>query len=168
MVKIKSEAVIKKTTRPNGTVRETISFTGVSRTKQADLKECDVNNIVSKYIQTGNLTFLQKTQPEYRDVSGIEDYKTSMEIVIRTKEQFKQLNSNIRNKFINDPRKFLEYMENPDNLEESYKLGLREKPEKETPVEVVVKETTAKPASASPLGNEGEVVTKKPDKPATA
>lgn len=97
---------------------------GKSRTKQAFKSECDINNILKKYATTGVLPDMIKQNPQYGDFSNVEEYQTSMNIVIRANDQFNALSSELRDRFQNDPSKFLEFCDNPQNSEELVKLGL--------------------------------------------
>lgn len=65
-----------------------------------------------------------KQNPQYGDFSNVEEYQTSLNIVIRANDQFNALSSELRDRFQNDPSKFLEFCDNPQNSEELVKLGL--------------------------------------------
>lgn len=99
-----------------------------SRTKQCFRDECDINNIMSKYVKTGQLPSLIKENPQYGDFSEPLDYQKALDLVSFADEQFSALPSGLRKKFSNDPLEFLNFVHNPDNIQEMYDLGLAVKP----------------------------------------
>jgi len=94
------------------------------RTKQSDLKDTDINLLFKRFERTGQLPNIIQQQPQYGDYSSVPDYQESLNIVIRAKQQFALLDVSLRNRFENDPAKFLEFCSNDQNLDEMEKLGL--------------------------------------------
>lgn len=109
--------------------------TGESMTQQQFKAECDVNNILAKYKKTGLLSHVSKTQGQFGDFSDLNDYQTSLHKVMQAQESFGLLPSEVRNKFQNDPGKLIEFLADPKNDEESYKFGLKIKPEQSPSLE---------------------------------
>ena len=101
--------------------------TGEGRTKQSMQKDTDINLIVAKYQKTGILSFVSKVQPEFMEVDNI-DFHTAMDVIVKSNELFAQMPSSMRKRFDNNPEKYLEFVHNPDNLEEMYELGLANRP----------------------------------------
>jgi len=95
------------------------------KTKQSFKDECDINFILKKYRQSGQLPYLRENGV-YADHTATDLFE-SMQIVASAKTMFEELPSNIRNKFENDPVQFLEFTENPENMEEMVNLGLAER-----------------------------------------
>lgn len=96
---------------------------GPGKTKQASKDECDINQIMKRYAKTGQLPPGMGTG-RYGDFSTYEDF-LSAQIVVKTAEiQFNSLPAQVRQRFNNDPANLLEFVGNPDNLEEARKLGL--------------------------------------------
>lgn len=93
---------------------------------QAPKEECDINNIVKRYLRTGELP--QVVQGVYADVSQLSDLATAMEIVDQADAAFMALPAEIRREFDNDPRKLVEFAADPSNLERAYELGLAVRP----------------------------------------
>ena len=114
--------------RKNGSRRILQYCEGESMTKQSFKKECDINFLIGKYQKTGQLPELMKSNPVYGDFSSVPSYHEGLNIVKVADEQFGVLNSGLRKRFDNDPAKFLNFVNNPDNLDEMYKLGLAIKP----------------------------------------
>lgn len=105
-----------------------IDFSGEkSLTHQSFKDECDINNIMSRYAKTGVVTHVNRFQGRYGDFSEIADYQTALGIVKNAEEMFLTLPAQIRAEFDNDPGTFIEFAENPANLDRMVQLGLAEK-----------------------------------------
>lgn len=94
------------------------------RTKQSFKDECDINNIVKRYETLGQLPDLIKADPRYGDFSSVPDYQTSIMIVQKAQEQFDVLPSRVRERFANDPERFLAFAQDPKNAREMVSMGL--------------------------------------------
>jgi phage internal scaffolding protein len=93
-------------------------------TKQSDAKDCDINLIMKRFEKTGTLPNMIARDGHYGDFSNVPDYQEALEIVRLANDQFGNLDANIRNRFENDPAKFLAFATDPKNLEEMEKMGL--------------------------------------------
>lgn len=102
--------------------------TGKSTVKQSFKDECDINNIMKKYINYGTLPQMINENAQYGDFVDVPTYHESCNIVLKAEEQFNALPANVRKRFGNDPAEMLAFCSNPENLEEMYKLGLAIKP----------------------------------------
>lgn len=94
---------------------------------QAYKDECDINCIMSKNFETGALSWLNAMQGTYEDVTGC-DFQTCMDQVVRAQEAFDALPSKLRDRFANDPQRFLDFVHDPSNAQEMITLGLRNPP----------------------------------------
>lgn len=92
--------------------------------KQSMREECDINNIVATYAQTGLLTPVNVRPPMFIDVSGVEDYRQALDMVIAADKLFMQLPAKTRALFDNDPAVFLDFSADPQNADELRDLGL--------------------------------------------
>lgn len=101
-----------------------------SMTKQEFQAECDINNILKQYKRTGMVSHInaQAAQGRYVDLADPVDFQDAMHLVIQSENSFASLPSKVRERFNNDPAKFLEFMADPDNQDEMVKLGLATKP----------------------------------------
>lgn len=99
-----------------------------SRTKQSFKDECDINNIMNRYIKTGEISHLNSTNPEYGFAPDF-DFSEAMEMVQRAQDLFDELPANIRERFDNDPGEFMAFCEDPANGPEAAALGLTGTPE---------------------------------------
>ncbi len=120
------------------------------RTKQSFAEQCEINNIMARHQKTGALTHINQHQAQYGFATS-NDFTESMRIVKTAQDMFNALPSNIRTRCGNDPGNFLEFVQDPENIEEMQKLGLiPEQQASEKPPEAKKTEppTTATPAVA--------------------
>lgn len=114
--------------RENGTKRVYEDFSGyIDKTDQSFKAECDVNNIINRYMKTGEINHRARTAGIYGDFSNITDLKESMELVKYANEQFMEIPAEIRKKFGNDPTQLTEWLQDPKNLDDAIKHGLLER-----------------------------------------
>lgn len=91
-------------------------------TQQHFTAECDVNNILAKFVRTGILDTIGPGT--YEDVSDSLDYLTALQTIQRANEVFEALPSKIRAEFQNDPAQYLAFVEDSSNLERGIELGI--------------------------------------------
>lgn len=89
---------------------------------QSSRDECDINVIVRKYQQTGELP--GQRQVLYADISEIGDLRDSLEKVQRAEEAFMALPAEVRQFFDNDPVNLVNFSANEQNYEKALELGL--------------------------------------------
>lgn len=100
------------------------SFTTTdSRTEQSHKEECDINQILSKYIKTGVLAHQKQYAPQYGDYSST-DFHEAQNIIATAMSMFQELPSKVRNHFENDPAKFLDFASDENNNEAMAMMGL--------------------------------------------
>jgi len=97
---------------------------GPSLTKQSFANECNINHIMKKFQKSGLVDHLNENKGEYGNYIGYEDYHTSMNKILAADIAFSSIPSSIRANFNNDPAKFLEFAQNPENLDELIEMGL--------------------------------------------
>lgn len=117
-------------TRYNRGKRNGIKFKDKSLTMQQFKEEQDVNHIMRKVIQKGQLRALQEAAGAgvYADVSHLTSYDDALNIVTEASELFNALPSKIRKEFDNDPEAFVQFASNPANKGQMEKWGLVERP----------------------------------------
>lgn len=125
---------------------------GESRTKQSFQAECDINNILAKYAKTGLIDHVKKHGGYYGDLPLSNDFQTNLHAIMEAQASFDSLPANIRDRFQNDPARFLAFVEDPENGEEMVALGLREN----------------SPSTASPEASTGAPVSSPAEGPPTA
>lgn len=115
--------------RPPATrVRSSKFFLAPSMTKQAHKDECDINLIIRKYDKTGVLTHVNRALATYGDFSAVHSFQEAHNSVMAAAASFADLPAKIRKEFDNDPAKFLDFIDNPENIERMYELGLAVRP----------------------------------------
>ncbi|WNK14566.1 MAG: internal scaffolding protein [Microvirus sp.] len=93
-----------------------------SRTQQHFKEECDINNILAKFMETG---LLPNVGPgSYEDLTAAGDYQEAMHTLMKADEAFANLPSHVRKTFQNDPGQFLEFIQDPNNKKMGQELGL--------------------------------------------
>lgn len=101
-------------------------YTPPSRTKQEFLAECDINNILKQYKITGQIRHIsgKAAMGAYQDLPDPVDFQDAMNLVLESEASFATLPAHVRDRFGNDPVRFLEFMANPENQDEAIKMGL--------------------------------------------
>lgn len=97
-----------------------------SMTKQSFVAECDINNIVRDFTQTGQIAHINEkaAQGAYVDLPDTMDFQHGLELVRQAQASFDSLPAQVRARFANNPAEFLAFMGDPANQEEMIKLGL--------------------------------------------
>lgn len=93
-----------------------------SRTVQSDKEASDINVIGRQYGITGLMPQGMRL-PMYGDYDQIFDYQTAQNALRDAQQGFMALNSQLRERFNNDPAKFLEFCSTEENRAEMEKLG---------------------------------------------
>lgn len=122
-------------------------FEDESRAKQSEAEATDINFIMKRFGITGTVNAPSRL-PTYGDFVGVSDYQTALNALIDADNVFMELPANIRRQFDNDPQKFVDFCEDPANIDELRKLGLAPAPE-------VVVEEPSEPPAAPAGGSEG-------------
>lgn len=140
------------TKRKDGSTRVATYFDAdsePSKTQQQHIEECDVNNVVKKFSGTKReleallLSPVNTQNGVYGDFDSIPNYDEMLRTINAANESFEKLPSSIRGRFENDPQKMIDWLNDPANLDDSIKLGLRElKAPKTDPVVDAVNELT--------------------------
>lgn len=116
-------------------------------TEQSHKAEVDINNIIKRHgtdliakvaaMQSQNYTF---------DELPHNDFQEAMNIVVRAQGKFDALPSQVRKQFNNSPAEFLDFVQNPDNAQALYDMGLAIQPTPPEPVIVQVVQPPEAPA----------------------
>lgn len=113
-----------------------------SMTKQSEMDACDIHNVLKQFSQQGFEALVREKAAtgQYADLPDEIDYQNSLNIVLAAQASFATLPSQVRERFANDPARFLDFLANPDNREDAVRMGLVEAPAPEpgpTRVEIV-------------------------------
>ncbi|QXP08589.1 MAG: internal scaffolding protein [Arizlama microvirus] len=90
---------------------------------QSGAEEADINFIIRQYGLTGKAPTNIKV-PTYGDFDYVGDYQTALQAIAAAESSFMLLDPNVRLRFENNPQKFLEFCDDPGNIDEMRKLGL--------------------------------------------
>lgn len=85
--------------------------------------DVDINVLLERFKVTGQMP-QGVILPSYGDFTGISDYRSAREAILKAEHQFMDLPGPVRARFQNNPQAFLEFCSNPDNLPELQSLGL--------------------------------------------
>lgn len=101
-----------------------IEFNEPSMTEQHFKDECDINNIVSRYQETGVLPQGNR-EPLFGDFAEYpQDLMSSHQYFDKAGEAFMQLPATLRKEFDNDPVKLLAFLQDEGNRDRAVELGL--------------------------------------------
>jgi len=118
----------------------------VIRVEQTHKDEVNINNIVKRH----GMDLIAKTaalQQFTYDDNPNNDFQETMNMILKAKESFSSVPSEIRKKFDNDPAKFMDFIHNGDNQQQLIDWGLAKAPETPQPIEVVVTNQETPPPS---------------------
>lgn len=105
-------------------------FSGPSLTRQEFKDECDLALTLKRFGRTPEgQAALRNAQGfaegcRFGDVSAVPDFRAARDAVNAANAKFMALPAIVRRRFDNDPAAFLDFMSNPDNLDEARSLGL--------------------------------------------
>lgn len=138
--------------RENGSVGVDSCDYAETMTQQQYKEECDINNIMKSYVQTGELPLKQRVG-QFLDVSNVGSFHEMMDQVIAAEDAFMQFPAQLRSKFENDPQKMFEYLSDDKNYDEAVSLGLLDERKVDDRKK---KSATGKPAAEKPAQQPSE------------
>nr|UXQ88087.1 MAG: internal scaffolding protein [Microvirus sp.] len=92
-------------------------------TEQSHKHECDINQILAKFQQTGLMDHINEYSGQYGDIDSI-DFTEAQNIIATGNSMFAELPSSTREHFDNNPTRFLAFVGDPANENAMIKLGL--------------------------------------------
>lgn len=96
---------------------------GPSMTRQEFAEECDINTLMDKYESLGQFPMPQ-SPPAYLDLTELPDFQSAQNAMIVATEAFMTLPAKVRKEFDNDPGRFVDFAEKPENLDQMRAWGL--------------------------------------------
>ncbi len=128
------------------------------RTKQSFKKECDINNIMSRFVKTGNISpeALSKRQATFADVSEIGDFQECQNQIQDAHKAFMTLPPDLRARFENEPAQLLDFMKDENNREEAIELGIITKATETTPEPTPEPKANGTPTPPPPSAEGGD------------
>jgi len=128
-------------------------------TEQSHKDECDINLILAQFMETGLMPNMKNNKPQYGDVSEI-DFQDIQNQLANAKTLFEELPEHVKDQFDNEPFKFLQFAENPENNKALVKMGLANAPKKQRLAASLKgedeKETTSLPSDKSDKSDASE------------
>ena len=125
-----------------------------SLTRQEFAEDCDINALMSRYEKTGVISHVNKREPMYLDLTEVPDLQQAMQLLADAETAFMSLPARVRAEFDNDAMKFVEYAQNPDNVEQMRAWGLAE-PAERPPEPQLVRVVQDDADSSVPSGEAG-------------
>ena len=95
-------------------------------TEQHHSEACNVNNILATYMKTGILPPVDPNA-QYGDLSDF-DYQSMQNQIANANSLFEQLPDNVKNRFGNEPYRFLNFVQDDKNYDELVNMGLANNP----------------------------------------
>lgn len=95
---------------------------GMTRQEFAD--ECDINVLMATYERNGSIAHFNRMEPQYLDVSAVPDLAEALDYMRAAEAAFMSLPATVRREFDNSAVKFVEYAEDPGNLDRMREWGL--------------------------------------------
>lgn len=119
------------------------------RTRQSERDSADINQIVARYVKTGEIPVSDRAQM-FADVSEMPDYRTALDNVLFAQGLFEAQPAKVRKEFDNDPAKFLDFCSDPENQDRMREMGLLPEDGPVLPVEEPAADAPAEPSPDSP------------------
>lgn len=94
-----------------------------SLASQSSKDECDINVIVRRFGITGQMPQSLRL-PTYGDFDGVMDYGSALRAIRDADASFMQLPAEVRERFGNDPARFVGFCSDAKNLPELRRMGL--------------------------------------------
>ena len=117
-------------------------------TKQSEKNKTDINKIIQKFVKAGGIPPLPlDTQFGFAPELTFHD---AMNAIRNADEYFSALPSEARKRFGNDPGQFLDFVNDPANIDELSDMGLIDLPESPEPSPTPVAEASGDPTPAEP------------------
>jgi len=97
-----------------------------SMTRQEFADDCDINVLMAHYERNAVLPPSNSKSPAYFDASAVPDFREALDIAREAEEAFMRVPAVVRKELDNDVHKFVEYANDPANVENLRKWGLVE------------------------------------------
>ncbi|AXH74077.1 MAG: internal scaffolding protein [Microviridae sp.] len=95
----------------------------LSLAQQQFAEDADINTIVRRFGISGKLPENVR-MPSYGDFTGVDDYRSALDAIEAAKASFMALPGHVRARFDHDPGAFVDFCDDPRNLQEAKTLGL--------------------------------------------
>jgi hypothetical protein len=127
-----------------------------SMCRQEFAEECDINTIMARYERTGVMPAINGAPQFYADFTEIPgDLMSTLERFDEAERAFMQLPAVVRREFENNPHHFVEYAQDPANVDQMRAWGLAKPaaaPARPAPAPAIAAAIVGAPPLASPPG----------------
>lgn len=89
--------------------------------QRSDMPLTSVRNLIKQGVP---LPTPEETGAIFGEFDSAVQYQDMMNVIVKAQESFDALPSHIRDRFKNDPRELLEFIDDEDNLDEAIELGI--------------------------------------------
>lgn len=103
--------------------RPKTTFKEESMTEQAHKDSCDIHHIMKQYEQHGMITHVNQHEGIYADLISYPDFQEAQNRIAEAISVFETIPAEIRQDFGNDPARFLDFIQNPANIEQIEAYG---------------------------------------------
>jgi phage internal scaffolding protein len=100
-----------------------VNFKLPSLTQQSGKDDADINVIMRRFKVTGMMPQSVR-RPVFADFEGIFDFQSAQNALVEANRSFSQMPAEVRERFNNDPARFVRFCSDDNNLDEMRKLGL--------------------------------------------
>jgi len=97
-----------------------------SMTKQEFASQCDPNEIIDRVQRGADIPFKPTFYGDFSNMPT--SYHEALQIVTDARNSFNSLDAKLRARFDNDPGAFVDFLMNPENIDEVVELGFATKP----------------------------------------
>jgi len=104
--------------------RITAKTSSVGMTEQHHKESCDIHVILRQSKRNGVIEHVNQFQGTYGDFANAPDFKAAQDLIAAGKTMFETVPAHIRTDMENDPSKFIDFMQNPENREQIQDYGL--------------------------------------------
>lgn len=95
-----------------------------SLTRQEFAEECDINTLMDRYEKSGVISHVNRAQPKYFDMTVMPDLREALDVMRDASIAFAALPAKVRREFDNDAQQFVDYAQNPENIDRMREWGL--------------------------------------------
>jgi len=92
--------------------------------EESHAERTNIHKIMKRYRATGIIEHVNQHKGTYADMATSLDYKESLDLILKADSMFSELPADLRARFENNPGKFVDFMQNPENYREIQEIGL--------------------------------------------
>lgn len=94
---------------------------------QSAKEDSDINTIIRRFGLSGELP-ANLAMPVSGDFTGVSDFHSAMNLVRQAQDEFLRVPAEVRERFGNDPGRFMAFFDDPANADEARRYGMLRDP----------------------------------------